>query len=60
MIKYSQEVNMKIKMYPIPFTDIELREIEAMAGKGNIKRFILEAIEEKKQRYDKKYTPSGI
>jgi len=50
---------MKIKTYPLQFTDVELREIEEIAGKGNIKKFILEAIEEKKQRNDKKYHGIG-
>lgn len=45
---------MKIKTYPLQFTDEELREIEATAGKGNIKKFIYEAIEEKMKRYDKR------
>jgi hypothetical protein len=46
---------MKIKTYPLHFTDEELRQIEKIAGKGNIKKFIYDAIEEKKKRYDKRY-----
>jgi len=46
---------MKIKMYPLAFTEDELRYIEKIAGKGNIKKFIYEAIEEKKERYEKRY-----
>jgi len=45
---------MKIKTYPLQFTDGELRLIESIAGKGNIKKFIFEAIEEKKEREIKK------
>ncbi len=41
---------MKIKTYPLQFTDDELRHIEKIAGKRNIKQFIYAAIEEKKNR----------
>jgi len=37
----------KIKTFPLLFPEPYLREIEKVAGKGNIKRFIMEAIEEK-------------
>lgn len=38
---------MKIKTFPLHFTEDKLQEIEDAAGKGKIKSFILEAIEEK-------------
>lgn len=38
---------MTIKTYPLQFTAEKLKHIEEMAGKGNIKRFIYLAIEEK-------------
>ena len=50
---------MKIKTYPLQFTDEELRYIEKIAGKGNIKKFIYEAIEEKKEKHDKRYHKIG-
>lgn len=37
----------KLKTFPLIMTDDYLRLIEEVAGKGNIKRFILKAIEEK-------------
>jgi len=38
---------MKIKTFPLQFTDGYLKQIEDKAGKGNIKKFIMQAIEEK-------------
>jgi len=38
---------MQIKTYPLQFTAEKLKQIEEIAGKGNIKRFIYLAIEEK-------------
>ena len=50
---------MKIKTYPLQFTEDDLKYIEQIAGKGNIKKFIYEAIEEKKKRHDKRYHEIG-
>ena len=41
---------MEIKTYPLQFTEGKLREIESVAGKRMIKKFIFEAIEEKLKR----------
>lgn len=41
---------MKIKTFPLQFTEEKLNEIEQYAGKGNKKQFILDAIEEKISR----------
>lgn len=41
---------MKIKTFPLQFTEEKLNEIEAAAGEGNKKSFILEAIDEKLAR----------
>jgi len=38
---------MQIKTFPLQFTAGYLKQIEERAGKGNIKKFIMEAIEEK-------------
>ena len=38
---------MKIKTFPLQFTEGYLKQIEEMAGKGNIKKFMLDAISEK-------------
>ena len=45
---------MQIKTYPLQFTEQELREIEKVAGKRNIKSFIYKAIDEKMQKEKKK------
>ena len=37
----------EIKTFPLKFTKEYLRQIEAVAGKRNIKKFIMKAIEEK-------------
>lgn len=41
---------MKIKTFPLQFTEEKLNEIERIAGAGNKKNFILQAIDEKIQR----------
>ena len=41
---------MKIKTYPLQFTEEKLNEIEWAAGIGNKKNFILTAIDEKIER----------
>ena len=38
---------MQIKTFPLQFTAGYLKQIEEKAGKGNIKKFIMEAIEGK-------------
>ncbi len=51
-----QEVVMKeikLKTFPLVFPELYLRKIEEVAGKGNIKRFIMKAIEEKMEKESK-------
>ena len=43
-------IYMQIKTYPLQFTEQELREIEKVAGKRNIKSFIYKAIAEKMEK----------
>lgn len=45
---------MKIKTFPLQFTEEKLKQIESVAGEGNKKSFMLEAIDEKLIREEKK------